>query len=283
MKTDNNYIPDKQIESKARYRLTHFWTPVYLGSIALCGVLVCVLMDKDEQRFLWAGLSLFALMLVLTIAYLAAFSIIRNKDTAKPDIRAGVHNPAGILPSKQKYMDIRKRTSKGTLEKGRWDAVRYFIGDLLTNGQIQPAVVISVKPFIVAAYDGQMDGTVLLSFPDWLAEKYSLSDGDRLITVNCYYKNAFAHHGSQKDIFPGTLQAGDWEDICPVVPLFFSEQEEVVKEKCFRIDGETWNRAEERIRKHCEDYPGFTRDGFWFAKASPDDWNRHVLKEANFI
>lgn len=283
METEKKYIPDKQIESKARYKLTHIWTPVYLSSIALCVVLAYILLNKDEQRFLWVGISLFALMLVLTIVYLAAFSIIRKRDTAKPDIRTDVHDPAGFLPSKRKYMYIRNRTSNGTVEKGRWDGVRYFIGDLLTNGRIQPAVVMSAKPFTIAVYDRQMDGAVLFSFPDWLAERYGLSDDDRLITVNCYYKNAFAHHGLQKDIFPGPMQAGEWEDVCLVIPLFFSEQEDIAKEKCSEIDEETWKLAEKRIERHCENHPGLTRDGFWFVKASPDDRERNVLKEANFI
>lgn len=272
---------DKKISSKAQYKLTHQWLLVYLGVVAVLLVVFCILMDKDEKNYLGVGIALLVLFVLVTAAYLVAMVIVRKRDPANPNVRPGAETPGGMLLSQEKFKAIRNGLSENILQKGRWDTRRPFLIHLLINGDIQPAVVAALSPLTVAAYNEPMDCTVLLTFPDKLAEQYGLSVGDRLITANCYYKKGFAHHGVELDIFPGEHRIKFWMDVCPIVPLFFSDSAEEMKAAKAKISEESWTFAEARIRAHCEQFSMFTRDGFWFVDCpSRDDWDRDPFAES---
>lgn len=273
---------DRNMESPKRYRLTHFWTPIYLGCMAICVIGGCFLMDKDPDRFLPIAIPLFVAALVATVVYLTAFSRIRKEDNSRPAVRPEATNTAGLLPSAQRYAEIRKAAGS-IVEKGQWDAVRYFIGDLLTNGRLQPAKVVDTKNFTICVYDRETDAVVRMQFPGWLADRYGLHAGDRLLTVNCYYQHPFAGHGAGSDLFPGPNRNSQWEDLCSLPVLFFCDQEALMQQKLEALGEAVWQEAEKQIEQHQLVHGDCLREGFWFVHPTEADWNRHVLKEARFI
>ncbi|MCQ2419422.1 MAG: hypothetical protein MJ085_06520 [Clostridia bacterium] len=271
---------DKKIASEAQYKLTHQWLLVYFGVVAALLVAFCILMDKDEKKYLGVGIVLLGLFVLVTAAYFVAMVIVRKRDLVKPDVRPGAQTSGGMLLSGEKFKAFRNGQSDNIVQKGHWDMRRPFLIHLLMNGDIQPAIVTCLHPLTVAAYNEPMDGTVLLSFPDELAAQYSLQVGDRLITANCYYKNAFAHNGVEIDIFPGDRRVKFWQDVCPIVPLFFTDSAEELKIAEKKISEQTWAFAEKRVKEHCEQFSLFTRDGFWFVNLSRDDWDRDPFAES---
>ena len=53
-------------------------------------------------------------------------------------------------------------------------------------GDSQPAVVISLKPLIVAAYSEDLDCILPLKFPNKFVKNYKLKEKSRLLTINIY-------------------------------------------------------------------------------------------------
>ena len=271
---------DKKIEPKLQYKLSHQWLLVYLGIVGVLLVAFCVLMATDEKKYLPVGIVLLALIGVTMIAYLIAMVVVRKKVLENPEQMDGAKHPARIHISAAAYKRLRGLVASSTLEKGRLDAYRFFFADQLMNGDLQPAVVVSEKPLIVAVYSDEFDGVLLLSFPDRLAGEYGLKAGERTVAVVSYFEKAFAHQGLEMDIFPGPEQTGTWMDLLPVLPVFLTEDESAVREKVRELDEALWERAERQIQRHWTDYPEFTRDGFWFTHPAPEDWDRHAIHEA---
>lgn len=56
-----------------------------------------------------------------------------------------------------------------------------YLDEHLRLGDSRAAIVASVKPLVVSAYSDELDGVILIRFPDELAQKYSLDVGSRLI------------------------------------------------------------------------------------------------------
>ena len=271
---------DKKIEPKLQYKLSHQGVLIYLGIIGVLLVAFCVLMAIDEKRFLPLGIVLLVLIGLTMIAYLIAMVVVRKKVLENPEQQDGARHPARIRISAAAYKRLRGLIAGSTLEKGRLDAFRFFFADQLMNGDLQPAVAVSVKPFVVGVYAEEFDGVLLLRFPDRLAEVYGLKAGDRTVAAVSYFEEAFAHQGLEKDIFPGPNQTGKWTDLLPVLPVFLAEEPAAMKEKVGEMDEALWELAEVRIGNDWAKYPEFTRDGFWFTKLGAEDWDRHVIYEA---
>lgn len=271
---------DKRIEPGLQYKLSHQWLLCYLGVIGVLLVAFCVLMSIDEKKYLPVGIVLLALIAFTMIAYLIAMVVVRKKVLENPEKQDGAKHPARIQISAAKYKQLRSLIAGTTLEKGRLDAYRFFLADQLMNGDLQPAVVVSEKPLIVAVYSDEFDGVLLLRYPDRLAEAYQLRAGERTVAVVSYFEKAFAHQGLEMDIFPGSQQTGKWMDLLPVLPVFLTEDEGTVRKKVDELDEALWERAERQIERHWTEYPEFTRDGFWFTHPAAEDWDRHAIHEA---
>jgi len=74
-----------------------------------------------------------------------------------------------------------------------------YIKENLKYGDSQPAIVMSKKPLVVAAYSEDIDCVALLKFPDEYAEMYNLDIKSRLISINTYWQE----ETFQNDILPG--------------------------------------------------------------------------------
>ena len=66
----------------------------------------------------------------------------------------------------------------------------------------------------------------------------------------------------------------------PLLPVFLTEDAELMKQKESELSPELWERAEACIERHYADFPQSTRDAFWFTRLSSDDWDRNPIYEA---
>jgi hypothetical protein len=74
-----------------------------------------------------------------------------------------------------------------------------LLSEHISFGDSRAAVVVSEAPLIVAPYTDELDGAVLLSFPDWLRHDYQLRSRSRLLTINTYGRGK----GVSLDLIPG--------------------------------------------------------------------------------
>ncbi|HET6883385.1 MAG TPA: hypothetical protein VFI31_24760 [Pirellulales bacterium] len=109
----------------------------------------------------------------------------------------------------------------------------------LLLGDSRAAVVISLKPLLVAAYSEDIDCVALLRFPDSFADRDHLAKGSRLLTVNVYSRTA-AH-----DLAPGPGATGDWGDFMPVIAEFLSDDVARIEARKREIPEAEWRRATE--------------------------------------
>ena len=130
--------------------------------------------------------------------------------------------------------------------------------DHMRYGDSRAAVVISVSPFLVAAYTDELDCVALLRFPDSLRAKYA--SGDRLLTVNTYASLPQV----VSDLIPGDADTGNWENFRPMIADFFSEQTGKIDARKNRISQPEWDRTEQLGREYLERMPNYQRDGFPF-------------------
>jgi hypothetical protein len=124
--------------------------------------------------------------------------------------------------------------------------IRERLREHLLRGDSRAAVVVSVSPLVVAAFSDDLDAVALLSFPPELAERYGLSVGSRLLTVNLYV-NVPAAHGDERlyavDLVPGPARSG-WSNFMPLIADFVSDDRDRIESRKRGISEEEWSRAE---------------------------------------
>ncbi len=280
MSIKNTLENEKKHESDLQYKMTHLYTYIYLGATGVLLIAFMALASIDEKRFKGIIIALLVLFVLLTIAYLTAFAIIKKKIMANPQKKDGAKHPARIKISPKKFNDLRSVIAHGTLEKGRVDLFRYFLTDQLMNGDLQPAMVMSTAPLRIAVYSDEFDGTLLLSFPDVFVSTFDLHEGDRLAATIAYYTQAFTGQGLGNAILSGPNASGKWEDLLPVIPLFLAEDPAAAREKVNELAEELWARAEADMKRHYESFPERVREGFWFTRTLSIDMGRNPVYEA---
>jgi hypothetical protein len=115
--------------------------------------------------------------------------------------------------------------------------------DYLSFGDSRAALVLQTAPLVVGAYCDEMDATVLLRFPRFLAAEHHLEEGARLVTANVY--RCAEEHEFPPDLVAGPDYTGRWTHVCPLIADFLAAEEDLV---------ETRRRAiSEREYRHCLD------------------------------
>ncbi len=168
------------------------------------------------------------------------------------------YNPAKLSVSYKKFYQIRKMLGLSFSQKIYYDMKFELIATAMKFGDTQPAVVYSVKPFIVAAYSDEFDAVVFLSFPDELAETYKLEPGARLTTSNLYD----AEGDMADDIIPGEGYTRRFTDLTPVVQLFFGKKDDKIKQNTELFDESVWDRVSEKAGEYAK--TGKSRNGFFY-------------------
>lgn len=271
---------DKKATPKAQYNYKKYGALIYLAVALVLIILFGVLMDRDPKGNLPVGIVLLVLFVLLTIGFLVAGYVIRKKSLKTTEVKEGSKHPARIVFSLEMYNDFRNTVAKTVVEKGNMDMFKFFMADMLMNGNLTCAKVMSTDPFIVAVYDDIFDGVLLLTFPQEIVLRHDLKAGDRLVATDCYYERAFPNQGIDKDILPGQDYFAKWKDLCPLIPLFFTADTDALKDKEKEFSDEEWKYAEEMMEDKYFKDRGNTRNGLWFAVPSEERWNYDPFHDA---
>ena len=122
--------------------------------------------------------------------------------------------------------------------------LEYFLTHVeehLSNGDSRAAVVVSIDPFLVAAYTDELDCVVLLQFPQELVPDTLMRNGARLLTVNTYDERS---KGIAPDLKVGPGDFGRWGNFMPFIAEFFSEDDEQINIRKKAIEESEWQRTE---------------------------------------
>jgi hypothetical protein len=128
----------------------------------------------------------------------------------------------------------------------------------LWHGDSRAAVVVSVRPLLVAAYSDELDAVAMLHFPRVLVRLHSLREGSRLLTVNSYVEVPAS------DLTPGPNQTGHYGDFSPRIADFLSEDAGRLQERKAEIAEEEWQRCAELGRQYLVRPACTIRDGCRF-------------------
>ena len=124
-------------------------------------------------------------------------------------------------------------------------------------GDSQPAIVISKKPLLVAAYSEDIDCVVILKFPDKFSETYKLEQGSRLLTVNTYlYIEDY-----QKDLMPGPNNDNTWCGVSPIIVDFISDDIDTIESKKNQFEESLWSYVYNLGVAYSKTHPNVCRDG----------------------
>ena len=171
-------------------------------------------------------------------------------------------NQANVKFSYKKYYSFRNRIN--TTFGGRFhsDMCIDYVARALCYGDTQPALVVSVSPLTIAAYSDEMDGVLMLRFPDEFVDKFNLYPGMRLTTSNVYFReNRFP-----ADIVTGEDYCNQYTDFMPIVQLFLGKNDEKIQAKTELFGEDIWDRVKEKAAQYTLDHPDFSRDGFYYFK-----------------
>jgi hypothetical protein len=160
----------------------------------------------------------------------------------------GASNPGEIVLSKRKFIKLfpqlrsifymRKINKMYFKEKG---GIILAFSRYLYFGDCNPAVVISIDPLCVASYAQDIDCVVVTKYPSAFREKFNLSIGSRLLSINTYgnWKRP------QEDIIEGEGSTYVWNAFRTLIGDFLSDDEEIINHKKQSIPEHQWKRCEE--------------------------------------
>ena len=171
-------------------------------------------------------------------------------------------NQANVKFSYKKYYSFRKRIN--TTFGGRFhaDMCIDFVARALCYGDTQPALVTSLSPLTIAAYSDEMDGVLMLRFPDEFVDQFNLYPGMRLTTSNVYFR----HEEFPADILVGENFSRNYNDFLPIVQLFLGKNDQKIKAKTELFDEDVWKHFEACATLYSQKHPDLFRDGLYYFK-----------------
>ena len=116
----------------------------------------------------------------------------------------------------------------------------------LRYGDSRAAVVVCVRPLLVAAYTDELDCVAVLRFEPGLVARYGLRDGTRLLTVNTYTFGEIP----VCDLESGAGSYGRYSNFAPLIADFLSDDVGRIAERKAEIAESEWVRAEQLGREH---------------------------------
>lgn len=134
---------------------------------------------------------------------------------------------------------------------------RIYIEEQLQCGDSRAAVVISTAPLLIAAYTDELDCIAMLRFPDDFVHQYKLSDGKRLLTVNCYGNS----EDYDPDLIPGSEMIKRWTGFHPLIADFLTDNYDRIRMRKEQISEKEWQRTRMMGKEYLNRYPGMARDG----------------------
>lgn len=179
------------------------------------------------------------------------------------DERSRASNPAGISLSTEKLSHLEPAllgterflcSSPVCSMKHTTADLRARLQEHLELGDSRAAVVVATQPLLVAAWSDDLDGAVLLRFPEAFVERYALTPGSRLLSVNTY--QALRHPKTREpvvavDLVPGPEATG-WSNVHPCIAEFISDDSTVIDARKRAIDEAEWAKLDVGARKRIE-------------------------------
>ena len=147
---------------------------------------------------------------------------------------------------------------------------RTYIEEQLQCGDSRAAVVISTSPLTIAAYTDELDCIAMLHFPAEFVDRYHLSKGTRLLTVNCY--GSLPEYDPDLILGPNLIQR--WTGFHPVIAEFLTDDDDRVDARKQQITEDEWQRALTMGREYAKRYPNVARDGRPVYSATPASCGR---------
>ncbi len=187
-----------------------------------------------------------------------------RKDMKYSDKNSWAGDPGKLILSEVKYQEIADLLKLNEAQLKIFKKKKKAIAEHIKYGDTQPANVVSIEPLIISSYSDEIDGVVMLKFPDELARRYNLKIGDKLVTINLYWPKLMFDYAP--DLIPGENCSQSFRDVIPVVGLFVAENEGVCRRKVDLIEPEYWNRLQELTLQYLKDKPDTYRDGFRYFK-----------------
>lgn len=195
--------------------------------------------------------------LVLTIVALMIFALSAVEyfltDNAYPAEKEDTVPACGITVSDAKLTLLQTLFGE---DKPLTDVERAAIKKIIKTGDIQPAVVISLSPFLVAAYSEEMDCVSMLHFPERMLDAYVLIEGSRLITANAYRTG---QRYARDLIQPAGKSL--FSNMHPVIVDFIASDLSAVSDYTFSIPEWMWLRATELGVAYVSKMPECYRSG----------------------
>lgn len=141
---------------------------------------------------------------------------------------------------------------------------RQFVKECMDGGDCRAAVVMSVSPLLIATYSDELDCIAMLKFPDHFVQKYQLTVGTRLLTVNNYGAGSGA-----MDIVPGPKNTGNWDNMIPTIAEFATDDLVQVNQIKQKILPAEWQRCAAMGQQYLKFRPNVWRDGRPFLAGMP--------------
>ena len=171
----------------------------------------------------------------------------------------GEYNPGGFRLDKNKLKNLRPDVfSFKQLMCSEKDSP-YFIKDQMEHGVIQPTVVVSTDPLLVACYSADMDAVVLMCLPTMYGVYRGYEIGTRLLCVNVY---DFLNKGRKNnDIFEGSHSSHRYSLYGPIVADLFTNDTQRLTAIKTMIPDEVWDYVENLGNQYMAINPGMARNG----------------------
>jgi hypothetical protein len=121
-----------------------------------------------------------------------------------------------------------------------------FIAEHVKNGDSQGAIVVSVNPLLIAAYNEDIDCIVMLKFEQKIQNKYNFKIEDKLLCVNAFGES----DNLQSDLIPGKNNLKIWQLVHPIIADLVSSDKIKLKKR----KDEIGDNGYEYIWKLANDY-----------------------------
>jgi hypothetical protein len=127
----------------------------------------------------------------------------------------------------------------------------------LGTGDSRAAIVVLLRPLLVAAYSDEFDCVSMLEFSQRLVSTYGLTVGTRLLTVNIYWPEGVL----AGDLSNGPASFNRYFNFSPLIAEFLSFDSDRIEQRKAEISGQEWDRTLELGQVYLERHGTSARDG----------------------
>jgi hypothetical protein len=134
---------------------------------------------------------------------------------------------------------------------------RTYFEEHMQHGDSRAALVVSLRPLLIAAYTDEFDCVAMLQFPAELVSEYRLRAGQRLLTVNTY---TFGER-LVFDLEHGPASYRRFRNFSPLIAEFLSDDTQRIETRKSLIAEAEWKRTEELAQQYLSKHGCRARNG----------------------